>query len=152
MLFLINNYSTTMTCKQRLIAAFLLFMTVSLTAQSKTDPTWYTMMHTPKVNYYKAVAAYEAYWKGKKTPRSHEQNEAEEEMERDDPAFKSMKPAEKQEYQRILMLNKEFVEWMRQEASWVQPDGSILSLEERQALLDKQRQELKAIEIKNGKN
>ena len=142
----------TMNCKLSLLAAFMLLMTVHLTAQSKTDPTWYTMMQDPKVNYYKAVAAYEAYWKGKKMPRSHEQNEAEEEMERNNAAFKGMKPAEKQEYQRILVLNKEFVEWMRQEASWVQPDGNILSLEDRQALLDKQRQELKAIEIKNGKN
>jgi hypothetical protein len=140
-----------MNCKLSLVAAFMLLITVHLTAQSKTDPTWYTMMQDPKVNYYKAVAAYEAYWKGKKMPRSHEQNEIEEEMERED-TFKGMKPAEKQAFQRILVLNKEFVEWMRQEASWVQPDGNILSLEDRQALLDKQRQELKAIEIKNGKN
>jgi hypothetical protein len=140
-----------MNCKLSLVAAFMLLTTIHLTAQSKTDPTWYTMMQDPKVNYYKAVAAYETYWKGKKMPRSHEQNEAEEELERDD-IFKGMKLAEKQVFQHILVLNKEFVEWMRQEASWVQPDGSLLSLNERQALLDKQRQELKAIEAKNGKN
>ena len=140
-----------MNCKISLLAAFILLMTAHLTAQSKTDPTWYTMMQDPKVNYYKAVAAYEDYWKGKKMPRSHEQNEAEEELERED-TFKGMKPAEKQALERILLLNKEFVEWMRQEASWVQPDGSIFPLEQRQALLDKQRQELKAIEAKNGKN
>jgi hypothetical protein len=138
--------------KSILIAVFLMLMTTHLTAQSKKDPTWYTMMQDPKVNYYKAVAAYEAYWKGKKMPRSHEQNEIMEELAHDDAFFKGMTPTEKQEFQRILLLNKEFVEWMRQEASWVQTDGTILSLEERQALLDKQRQELKAIEIKNGKN
>jgi hypothetical protein len=136
------------------IVAFSLFLfsIPCLTAQSKTDPTWYTMMRDPKVNYYKALATYDAYWKGKKKPRSHEQNEAMEELKRDVATFKSMTPADVQEYQRVLLLNKEFMEWARQTASWVQPDGRIPSQEERQALLDKQRQELKAIEVKNGKN
>jgi hypothetical protein len=50
-----------MNYKQSLIAIFMVLMTAHLTAQSKTDPTWYTMMRDPKVNYYKVVEAIDRY-------------------------------------------------------------------------------------------
>jgi hypothetical protein len=132
---------------------FLLFIPVMLFAQNDkskngNNPDWYAMMQDPKVNYHKAVQAYKDYWKGKKMPPNKEQRETEEYKN----FFRGMKGNAREEYERIFLLNKEFKNWMQETEPWVQPDGSILSQEERLALLRKQQEDLKAIEQKNGKN
>lgn len=127
-------------------------MPITLLAQEKksNDPIWYVMMQDPKVNFREAVQAYEKYWEASKLPRLRELHEMEEDKYKK--YFVGLNQADMQEYVRILLLNKTFESWMQEEASWVQPDGRVLSQAEKQAIIDKQRAELKAIERKNGKN
>ena len=131
---------------KQLLLAFLLTIGTLLGAQTTEDPKWYTMMQDPNANYFETIKAYKEYWKGKKMPPNKEQRLTPEYKE----FFAKMTPEERNEYERIFMLNKEFKNWRRITEDWVQPDGRILSEAERQAILDAQRADLKAIEKANG--
>ncbi len=129
------------------LAGLFLFFSLFAWAQSSKDPVWYTMMQDSNVNYYEAVRSYEAYWKGKMPPPNKEARHSETYQA----YFKTLTPDEKMEYDRICWFSKAFREWKREVSVWVQPDGHILSVAERTAILTRQQQELKAIEQKNGK-
>jgi hypothetical protein len=139
---------------QKMIKAlFVLLFTVPymLTAQNvpkNQDPIWYTMMQDPKVNYHAAVKAYKDYWKDKKTPPNKDLRRTEEYKT----YFSKMTVAERQEYERVFLLHKEFKYWMQNEEAWVQADGTLMPQAEREALIERQQAEQKAIEKKNGKN
>jgi hypothetical protein len=130
-----------------LCLTLLFAMPLVMLGQSNADPEWYTMMKDPKVNYYKAVEVYEKYWEGKKMPPNKDARQTEEYKT----FFAAMSVAERQEYERIFLLNKEFKHWRRTEEQWVQPDGHILSLEEKQRIIDQQQRDLQDEEQKNKK-
>lgn len=159
----------------------LLLIGTSANAQSKykqsdfkSKPIWISMMNDPNVNYYEAVEAFNVYFSKHLMPRieeeemgkqqgykatsvkSHEEEEREREEREEVAAANNGKKHLKKTYEGINRLEmamavKAFKQWMRTEKSWVQPDGSILSEQEKQAIIDKQQQELKEIERKNGK-
>ena len=137
---------------KKLIFYILLFVVSTVQAQTGKDqnPIWYTMMQDPKVNFYKAKQAHNDYWKAQKIQPIKELHDMEDAKYKHQ--FKNMTDAERKAYQHIILLNRAFENWVQTEQSWVQPDGRVLSQEEKTAILDKQRQELKEIEKKNGKN
>ncbi len=139
-----------MLLKKIIGCAFLLICISTLHAQKNADPDWYNMMHDPKVNFHKAVKAHETYWKNKKLKPIKELRELESDEHKH--LHKGMSQTELVEYKRILLLNRDFENWVQEESSWVQPDGRILSQAEKMAIIQKQQNELKEIEIKNGKN
>ena len=136
--------------KQKLLFVLLILASKLLHAQKANDPDWYTMMHDPKVNYFKAVQAHSNYWRNKKLKPLKELRELENEEHKH--LHKEMTATEMLEYKRILLLNRDFENWKQEEESWVQPDGRILSQDEKMAIILQQQQELKLIEKKNGKN
>lgn len=137
---------------KKLIFYTLLFVVSTVQAQTDKDqnPIWYTMMNDPEVNFYKAVEAHQNYWKNQKVPPVKELHDMTEDKYQ--VYFKGMNDAERLDYQRIILLNRAFENWKQEEASWVQPDGRVLSQEEKIAILQKQQAELKALEKKNKKN
>ena len=158
----------------------LLLIGVAANAQSKynqsdfkSKPIWISMMNDPNVNYYEAVEAFNVYFSKHLMPRIEEEemgkegykatsvkSREEEEREREEreeiAAANKGKKRLKKTYEGINRLEmamavKKFKQWMRTEKSWVQPDGRVLSEQEKQAIVDKQQQELQEIERKNGK-
>lgn len=111
-------------------------------AQSSTVPNWYTMMQDPNANYYQTIEAYNAYWKGKKMPPNKEQRLSDEYKQ----FFATMTPAEREAYEAVFMMNKEFKNWRRMVEPWVQPDGHITSPEEQDAIIEAQRKAQMALE------
>lgn len=131
--------------KALIALAVLLLSHSHICAQS--IPEWYSMMKDPNVNYYKAVEAYDNYWEGKKKPPTKELRATTEYQE----YFAKMTPKEREEYEKIFLMHKEFRNWRRINENWVKEDGTLMTLEEQQALIDKQNAELLEIEKKNGK-
>ncbi|MCC7222573.1 MAG: hypothetical protein IT273_02530 [Chitinophagales bacterium] len=113
-----------------------------------SQPIWIEMMDDPNVNYYEAVEAFNTYWKGRKIPPNKEKRQTDEYKT----FFATLSIAERQEYERVFLHYKRFKNWMRNEKSWVQPDGSLLPEAEKQVIIDQQEAELRAIERANGKN
>ena len=137
-----------MSFKKLFFLTIMVFCSITLQAQTDNDPVWYKMMHDPNVNYYAAVKSYQDFWKDKKMPPNKEQRQTEEYKA----FFAKMTPAERQAYERLFWLNKEFKNWTIEQEPWVQPDGRILTQDERNAIINKQQAELREIERKNGKN
>lgn len=138
--------------KIKIFFTALIFISTSmmLYAQKHSDPTWYTLMKTPKTNYYKVIQAHKDFWKKHKLPLIQELHDMED--EKYIAVFKNLTTAERRDYIDLILMHREFENWKQEEAPWIQPDGTVLSDEEKMAIITKQQQELKAIEQKNGKN
>ena len=141
------NFSLKAMAKVAFIAIFTLMAVSRLSAQSP-DPAWYTMIKDPEVNFFKAVEAYETYWQGKKIPPM-EEYVYEQENKVD---YSKMTRQEKEQFERIFMMNRKFVMWRIDAEPWVQPDGHVLTQEERQVIIERQQKELQELERQNGKN
>jgi hypothetical protein len=125
----------------------------------KHKPVWIQMMNDPTANYFETIKAFREFWKEKKLP-----SEAGEEAGMD--AFEvevGLKDANKIESKREKRREernnkdakmyayevKQFKGWVQRVKPWVKPDGTIMTLDEQQKLIDQQRNELKEIELKN---
>ena len=104
------------------------------TLEYEKFPHWISMMHDPNVNYFEAVAAYDAFWKNHEKPVLEE----EELMENGIVAVKEHRQKlnkrelrEQQELQKYAYDVKYFEHWKRTVAPYVQDDGRILSSDER---------------------
>ncbi len=101
-------------------------------------PAWIDMMKDPKANYYEAVKAFNLYWKNKEKPieemeilnedmSKHEKRE----HKRFEKKLSKMTPTQRQTFDELAYQFKRFKDWQRENAPYVQEDGSILSQEER---------------------
>ena len=114
------------------------------------EPVWIKMIDDPNANYYEAIKAYDLYWKDKIKPIKEEDilneklNEKEkEEYELLEKQIAAMTPAEKNEYDLMVYQCKRFSTWKRESLPFVQEDGHILTIEERQQIYYKQQEEIK---------
>ena len=124
-------------------------------------PVWVTMMEDPNTNFFEAVKAYNALWEGKKpkeeaeifevlegkgkeTDKNLEELEAERQAKLGSPL--QGKALEEMEY--LKYECKRFEKWMLEVKPWVQEDGHILTYEERQAIWNKQQEEIQNQENK----
>jgi hypothetical protein len=161
--------------KTMLKAILLFFCTFQLNAQSvkkshskhylKTHPVWIEMMNDPNANYNETLRAFRLFWKDKVLPREPFENEETDTFEKEVGLEKDGESEREREREKKERLKKgsdkysvlyasdvrAFKGWMQGVKPWVRADGSIVTPEERQKIIDKQAQELKEIEQKNGK-
>lgn len=128
----------------------------------KKDPVWIQMMNDPNANYYETIKAFREFWKGYALPGEPEELEGNDHFEKEIGLEEHDKDKDKKgEREKRKRKNpnggdysyevKQFKGWYQEVQPWVQADGHILTLEERQQMIDRQQQELKEIE-KNQKN
>jgi hypothetical protein len=89
------------------------------------DKLWLTMMDSTGVNYYKAVASFEAYWADKEKPTEEDgegQDLFKEEKEKDKDA-----PTKPIDY---VYEYKRFLNWQQRNKNLVKPDGTLMTPEE----------------------
>lgn len=103
------------------------------------------MMNDSSVNYFQAKIAFEEFWRGKPSPESIMEGEKEEQEER---SFLSrILKSEKTYNAEILQYaeeHKKFLHWLRVNKPYVKEDGSIMSEEEKQALVQQELNNRKA--------
>jgi hypothetical protein len=133
------------------------------TRKLKKEPHWIEMMNNPNANYYETIRAFRLYWKDRVLPREPFETEGMDSFEREVGLIdenESEKEREREERRRAKQNKKRidysaevraFKGWLQDVKPWVREDGSIMTEQERQAIVDKQQAELKELEIKNGK-
>lgn len=130
-------------------------------AKFRSEPVWIQMMNDPEANYFETVRAFRVFWKEYKLPGEPEELEMHDLFEREvgleegeedkDKEREKKRKRKSKEYGDYSFEVKQFKGWFRQVQPWVQADGHILSEDERQNIIDRQQNELKAIE-RNQKN
>ncbi len=159
-----------MSNKLRLLVTILLLFVGVAQAQNKArkvnykkEPAWIQMMDDPKANFYETVKAFRTYYKERPLPKEPNEVEGEDDFEKqiglEEENGKKSKRELEREARKInpkdIVYTAEvraFRGWYYGVKPWVRTDGSIISKEEQQAIIDKQQAELKAIEKANGKN
>ncbi len=134
------------------------------TKNYKKHAVWIQMMNDPKANYFETIKAFREYWKDRVLPKEPFENESSEAFEKEVGLEKegaSEKEREREEKERQSNAQdgainygaevRAFKGWMQDTKPWLRADGSIISAEERQSIIDKQSKELKAIELQNRK-
>lgn len=99
--------------------------TTAATTPKIDDQLWLTMMDSTGVNYFKAVASFEAYWADKEKPTEEDgegQDLYKEEKDKDKSA-----PAKPIDY---VYEYKRFLNWQQRNKNLVKPDGTIMTPEE----------------------
>lgn len=125
----------------------------------RQKPVWIQMMNDPKANYFETIKAFREFWKEKKLPCEAGEEAGIDAFEVEVGLKDANKRESKWERKREERNNKDakmyayevkqFRGWVMQVKPWVKQDGTIMTLEEQQQLIDQQRNELKEIEIKN---
>lgn len=127
--------------------------------EMRRSPVWIEMMNDPNANYFETIKAFREFWKDRVLPKEaietgvdqfeievglEQSEEAERERERE--RERGMSNREREESLKYAAEVRAFKGWLQDTKPWVRSDGSIISVEERQALLNQQVQELKKIE------
>lgn len=122
-----------------LLLACLIVMSCSASRKSTvaarkaaTNTSWIQMMDDPNVNYFEAVKVFEAYWQGKPKPTSeHELFSAEDKDHAlNNSSYSNARDAEDPSV-KYRFEYKKFLHWKEDVAPYVQPNGRILTAEER---------------------
>ncbi|MDB5274030.1 MAG: hypothetical protein JWO58_2397 [Chitinophagaceae bacterium] len=106
------------------------------------NPAWIQMMDDPNANYFEAKKAFDQYWANREKPEIEGEGGVEKEKEEKrsfvSKLFKSdaKEAAEKHEY---AIEYKRFIRWKMEVEPFVQPDGSILTLEQQRIIWEKSR-------------
>jgi hypothetical protein len=132
---------------------------VSKNKSYRKNPVWIEMMNSPTANYFETIKAFREFWKEKALPTEAGEEAGMDAFEVEIGLKDANKNESKREKRREARNNKDakmyafevkqFRGWYQRVTPWVKPDGTIMSLEEQQQLIDKQRNELKEIETKN---
>jgi alpha-galactosidase/6-phospho-beta-glucosidase family protein len=128
----------------------------------KKEPLWINMMNDPQANYFETIKAFREYYKHRVLPKEPFENEEMEVFEKEVGLITDKESEERREKKlegKKLRKNEQdysaevraFKGWMQSVKPWVRADGTIVSASEQQQILDKQNQELKEFELKNGK-
>lgn len=149
---------------QKILAAMIfmgVFQTIA-TAQNVAPmetPKWVTMMEDPQVNFFEAVKEYDSYWlthkkplkeaevfdalEGKGTGKETAEDIEKMEAERQQKLGPKLEGRALEEAEYLKYESKRFEKWMLEVKPWVQADGHILTYEERQAIWNKQQEEIR---------
>lgn len=136
-------------------------------AQVKSDknqenPKWITMMNDPHSNYFETLKEFKKFWQGKPLPEepfedkemdvferevglidNEEEHEQRESLEKKARELRKSGKSSNRDYAEEV---RAFKGWMQHIKPWVLEDGTIISLEEQQKIIDQQRAELKTVE------
>ncbi|MBK8600039.1 MAG: hypothetical protein IPN80_05290 [Flavobacterium sp.] len=150
------------------ITILLLFVTISQAqnkskeGRSEKKPDWILMMDDPNANFFETVKAFRNYYKDRPLPKEPNEVEGEDDFEKQvgleeaSGKKKSKRELEREArksgpndiiYSAITCVSG----WFYSIQPWVQTGGSIINKEEQQAIIDRQQEELKAVENSNGK-
>lgn len=111
------------------------------TSLYKKEPLWITMHRDTSVSYHEAVRAFNEYWKERPKPDG-EEGELERKKEKDSVLKRLFMPGEVQkekESEEYAFEYKRFNNWKRENAPFVQPNGRLLTPNERMELWKQQR-------------
>ena len=150
----------------RLYVLFLLFFLCSncaLRAQNiktnysnremRRQPLWISLMKDSTTNYYETIRAFREFWKDRVLPKEPfdegfdqferevgliTEQETEKDREREERNASAKKRAESNFYAADV---RAFKGWLQDIKPWVRADGSILTLSEREAIVQKQIEE-----------
>ena len=126
-------------CLPMLIAFMFLFCIVQKTQAQQiatpNQPAWIKMMNDSKVNYHEAVKAFSEFWKNKEKP-TEEKEIFGDIVKNKKTELKTAKSGDAVKYR---VEYKKFLNWQREVAPYVQPDGRILSMEERLELWEQEK-------------
>ena len=151
------------------ITFLLLFVTISQaqnksgSLKSEKKPEWILMMDDPNANFFETVKAFRKYYKERPLPKEPNEVEGEDDFEKQVGLEEANgKKKSKRELEREAKKSgpndivysaevRAFRGWFYSVQPWVRTDGSIIGKEEQQAIVDRQHEELKAVENSNGK-
>ena len=121
-------------------------------------------MDDPQVNYHETIKAFRLYWKERVLPKEPFETDEMEVFEREVGLIKegeSEKEKVREEKQKLKKQKpneinyaaevRAFKGWLQSVQPWLREDGSIISAEEQQAIINKQHQDLKELEKRDGK-
>lgn len=152
-----------------LLAALVMFASALLSQQPKKykprqfkrQPVWIEMMNDPSANYYQTLRAFREYWKSRVLPKEPMENPDYETFEKEVGLLKEGESEKEREREKNRKQGEETIKyaaevrafkgWMQDTKPWVRADGSIVPMAERQSVIDRQAEELREIEKKNGK-
>lgn len=127
-------------------------------ATYKDQPVWIDMMNDPGANFYETLNAFRQFWTGYELPEEPEELEQngrfkrdiglkpDKVITRDTTPSKPLPTRTASNGNDFAYEVKQFKGWFRNAQPWVKKNGQVMTLEERQQLIDRQQQELKAIE------
>lgn len=151
------------------ITILLLFVTISQAqnkskeGRSEKKPDWILMMDDPNADFFETVKAFRNYYKDRPLPKEPNEVEGEDDFEKqvglEEASGKKKSKRELEREARKAGPNdiiysaevRAFRGWFYSIQPWVRTDGSIINKEEQQAIIDRQQEELKAVENSNGK-
>lgn len=118
----------------------------------RKDPVWISMMSDSSANYYDILLAYDQYWKKRPEPNVEEEFERKQnkkegkEEEEEDESKRSLvgrifhsEEKDVTESAQYMIEYKRFKSWKKDVLPYVQPDGSILTQEQRLEIYKNQR-------------
>lgn len=123
----------------------------------RKKPVWALMMEDPRANYYEVVKAFDLYFKRHELPVEEEEMK---EMSGDKNLAQQEKIEERQRRKdaderaretELAFLVKKYTLWKKMAEPWIKPDGTVMTQEEQQLLVDEQQKELKQTEQNNRK-
>jgi alpha-galactosidase/6-phospho-beta-glucosidase family protein len=142
--------------KHVLLASAFSLMAFAVSAQESKEkpevdyskvPAWIEMMKDPQVNYYTATEAFEKYWESRIEPEEESELITEGKITKEQAdsmkhVRSSWTQAQLNDYMEMKYQFKRFKDWKRSNFPYVQPDGRILSEQERLEIWQKQQKEL----------
>jgi len=159
-----------MKMKFYLLCAGILLFTCSINAQTrykpaefKNHPVWIKMMNDTSANYFETVKAFRAYFEDRALPKEANEIEGSDSFEKEvglDVPGNNKKSEKEQEREKkktgpddrnLSAEVRAFKGWFYGIQPWVREDGSLIGPAERQAIIDRQKNELKNTEQLNGK-
>ncbi len=128
---------------------YLSFQAVSQNHSEKEyskKPLWINMIKDPTINYFEAKKAFDLFWKNKPLPteedeiigEKHGTGEKRNSFLKE--LFKSKKERQEEESQKYAFEYKKFKHWEKTSLPYVQPDGKILTQDEKLKLWQESRQ------------
>ena len=132
-----------------LVIVLLFHLSFNVTAQSSNKPKslaipdWVKAIDDPNANYYTAIKEYEAFWKTHEKPADEEElmNKGSEKVKEHLKKLSKKEVRHQRELDYYRYQCKRFENWERENKAWVQPDGHILSADERLKLWQQSQKE-----------
>jgi alpha-galactosidase/6-phospho-beta-glucosidase family protein len=142
------------------------------TAKKKVDfernPVWIDMMNDTTANFYETVEAFREYFKDRPLPKEPFETEEGDVFEKEigleeewEEGNKSEKEKERERERELRKRNtkepsyaaevRAFKGWYFESKLWLRENGTVIGPMERQSIVDRQQEELRAIEKANGK-
>lgn len=103
------------------------------------QPVWIAMQEDTAANYHEAVRAFKEFWKDRPRPKDELEEMETEKVTLFRKIFEADELKKEKESEELALEYKKFNNWVRDNAPFVQPNGRLLTPNERIALWEQQR-------------